>query len=174
MLIKLETAATLLCIHTQHSSTTGAVRSPRGRWERRICAFLWGLRGWDEEEPSQSVGAGAYGREQPVNPSCAEASQGLAFSNLCSSPAGDVRLLTCSTRAWAATHSAGFTTILKGCCCNCKARSWKMSMKKLLHFATCIWIFLSSLHTQRMISSLNTTTTAFPHSSPCIRDVQLI
>lgn len=25
-----------------------------------------------------SVGAGAYGREQPVNPSCAEVSQGLA------------------------------------------------------------------------------------------------
>lgn len=77
-----------------------------------------------------SVGAGACGRAQPLNPSCAEAFQGLAgFLHLCSSPARDVGLPTCcSTRAWAATHSANFTVILKGHCCNCKAKTWEMSV----------------------------------------------
>lgn len=71
----------------------------------------------------------------------------LAFSDLSSSPARDVRLLTCSTRAWATTHSAGFITILKGHCCSCKARSCKMSMRKLL---SCLHLSISFLlaHTE--------------------------
>lgn len=71
----------------------------------------------------------------------------LAFSSLCSSPARDVRLLTFSTRAWATTHSSGFITILKGHCCSCKARSWKMSMRKLL---SCLHLSISFLlaHTE--------------------------